>query len=85
LQKRIALRGRDIESKITAEYLAQLNELYEEWIQGFSLSPVLIVPSDDVDFVNYPGHLDLVIKKVEEKLRGKEEVVFAPEDIQNFR
>jgi deoxyadenosine/deoxycytidine kinase len=84
LQKRIALRGRDIESKITADYLAQLNKLYEEWIKEFSLSPVLIVPSDDVDFVTYSGHLDLIVEKVEEKLKGKEEVVFAPEDIQRL-
>jgi deoxyadenosine/deoxycytidine kinase len=84
LQERIAMRGRDIESKITADYLGQLNILYEEWIQGFSLSPVLIVPCDEVDFVAYTGHLDLIIEKVEDKLRGKEEVVFDPEDIQRL-
>lgn len=84
LQRRITLRGREIENKITADYLDQLNELYEEWIQGFSLSPVLIVPADDLDFVAYPGHLDLIVEKVEEKLMGKEEVVFDPEDIQRF-
>ena len=85
LQKRIAQRGRDIESKISVEYLSQLNKLYEEWIEGFSLSPILIVPADDVDFVAYTGHLDLIVEKVEGKLRGKEEVIFAPEDIQQFQ
>jgi deoxyadenosine/deoxycytidine kinase len=84
LQARIAMRGRDIESKITAGYLGQLNVLYEEWIAAFSLSPVLIVPADEVDFVAYSGHLDLIVEKVEEKLKGKEEVVFAPEDIEQF-
>jgi deoxyadenosine/deoxycytidine kinase len=84
LQARIAMRGRDIESKITADYLRQLNKLYEEWIAEFSLSPVLIVPADEVDFVAYSGHLDLIVEKVEEKLKGKEEVVFAPEDIEQF-
>jgi deoxyadenosine/deoxycytidine kinase len=84
LQARIAMRGRDIESKITADYLGQLNVLYEEWIAAFSLSPVLIVPADEVDFVAYSGHLDLIVEKVEEKLKGKEEVVFAPEDIEQF-
>jgi deoxyadenosine/deoxycytidine kinase len=84
LQARIDMRGRDIESKITADYLGQLNKLYEEWIAAFSLSPVLIVPADEVDFVAYSGHLDLIVEKVEEKLKGKEEVVFAPEDIEQF-
>jgi deoxyadenosine/deoxycytidine kinase len=84
LQARIAQRGRDIESNITGDYLAQLNKLYEDWIANFSLSPVLIVPADEIDFVAYPGHLDLIVEKVEEKLKGKEEVVFAPEDIEQF-
>jgi deoxyadenosine/deoxycytidine kinase len=84
LQKRIALRGRDFESKITDDYLTRLKKLYEEWITEFSLCPVLTVPSDDVDFVTYSGHLDLIVEKVEEKLQGKKGVVFAPEDIRRF-
>jgi deoxyadenosine/deoxycytidine kinase len=84
LRARIVMRGRQIESNITGGYLAQLNELYEEWIADFSLSPVLIVPADQIDFVAYPGHLDLIVEKVEEKMKGKEEVVFAPEDIEQF-
>ncbi len=85
LVSRIERRGRDIESKIAPEYLEQLNVLYEEWIDNFDLCPVLTVPSDDVDFVAFPGHLDLVVQKVQEKLTGKEEVRFAPEDIRRFR
>lgn len=84
LLERISLRGRDFESKITKEYLNQLNELYEDWISGFSYCPVLTVPADDIDFVTYSGHLDLVVEKVEEKLRGNEEVNFAPEDIRRY-
>ena len=84
LQKRIALRGRDFESKITDDYLTRLKKLYEEWITEFSLCPVLTVPSDDVDFVTYSGHLDLIVEKVEEKLQGKKGVAFAPEDIRRF-
>jgi len=76
LQKRIRLRGRSYEQDISAIYLGQLNELYEEWIAGFSLCPVLSVPSDDLDFVLNPGHLELIVDKVLEKLQGWEEVVF---------
>ena len=53
-----------------------INELYEEWIDGFSLCPVLSVPSDDLDFVLNPDHLKLIADKVLEKLQGREEVVF---------
>lgn len=76
LQKRIRLRGRPYEQDIATTYLEQLNELYEEWIAGFSLCPVLSVPSDDLDFVLNPGHLELIMDKVLEKLQGQEEVVF---------
>ncbi|MFC1936275.1 deoxynucleoside kinase [Chloroflexota bacterium] len=85
LLARIERRGRDFEAKISTEYLEQLNALYQSWISDFSLCPVLTVPADDIDFVAFPGHMDLIVQKVEEKLTGKEEVVFAPEDIRRFR
>ena len=81
LQKRIKHRGRDYEQQISMEYLAQLNKLYEDWTDNFSLCPVLAVPADDLDYVSIPEHLDLVVRKVQEKLMGKEEVIFAPEEM----
>lgn len=78
---RIASRGRDYERSITPEYLDGLNSLYESWIAGFTLCPVLTVPGDDLDFVAHPGHLKLIVAKMEEKLTGKDEVVFAPEEV----
>lgn len=76
LQDRIQRRGRPFERDIAASYLEQLNQLYEEWIDGFSLCPVLTVPSDDLDFVLNPDHLELITEKILEKLQGREEVVF---------
>src|SRR4030066_1620273 len=83
LQQRISHRGRDYERTITPEYLVQLNGLYEEWISNFSLCPVLTVPADELDYVAHPGHLDLIALKVEEKLTGKEEVVFSADEVAN--
>lgn len=85
LEERINLRGRDYERRITSEYLDQLNKLYETWIDNFNLCPVLSVPADDLDYVAHTGHLDLIVQKVLEKLTGKEEVVFNPEEVENFR
>ncbi len=81
LLRRIAKRGRDYEQDISADYLAQLNTLYEQWIQRFALCPVLTVPADDLDYVAHPAHLDLIVRKVREKLAGKEEVVFTAEEV----
>ncbi len=85
LSARIAQRGRDYERQITPDYLNQLNSLYEEWIANFSLCPVLTVPADDLDYVAHPGHLRLIASKVNEKLTGKEEVVFSADEVANSR
>jgi len=81
LLTRIERRGRDYEQSIAPGYLESLNELYEAWINGFTLCPVLTVPADDLDFVAHPGHLRLIVDKVQEKLTGKEEVIFAPDEV----
>lgn len=81
LLRRIESRGRDYERTIAPEYLAGLNDLYESWIAGFTLCPVLTVPADDLDFVAHPGHLELVAAKVDDKLTGKEEVIFAADEV----
>jgi deoxyadenosine/deoxycytidine kinase len=81
LLERIARRGRSYEQQIQPEYLDQLNLLYEEWINTFTLCPVLTVPADDLDYVSHSSHLDLIVSKIREKLSGKEEVQFDQEEI----
>jgi len=81
LRRRIALRGRDYEQQIRPDYLARLNDLYEQWIQTFTLCPVLTVPADNLDYVAHNSHLELVVSKIHDKLSGKEEVVFGEEDV----
>jgi deoxyadenosine/deoxycytidine kinase len=76
LQQRISQRGRTYERSITVDYLEQLNGLYEDWLQRFQQCPVLTVPSDTLDFVRSESHLDLITSKIQEKLSGKEEVIF---------
>jgi deoxyadenosine/deoxycytidine kinase len=81
LLKRIMQRSRNYEKSISPEYLHRLNDLYRQWIDHFTLCPVLTVPADDLDFVAHPKHLDLIIQKIQEKLTGKEVVVFDPEEL----
>jgi deoxyadenosine/deoxycytidine kinase len=76
LVERIRRRGRSIESSISADYLALLDSFYEDWMLAFDLCPVLTIRSDDLDFVNQPQHLDTVMERINEKLSGKEEIVF---------
>ncbi|MEX1071522.1 MAG: deoxynucleoside kinase [Anaerolineales bacterium] len=76
LMRRIKIRGREMETGITQEYLQLLEGYYDDWLAKFDLCPVLTVPSGNLDFVHYPQNLDIVIEKMEEKLSGKEDVVF---------
>lgn len=85
LMNRISHRGREYERTITPGYLAQLNELYENWFSHFILCPVLAVPTDDLDYVTHSAHLDLIVSKIQEKLTGKEEVVFQPDEVARLR
>jgi deoxyadenosine/deoxycytidine kinase len=78
LSRRIALRNRDYEKSINPDYLAGVNDLYNEWISTFTLCPVLTIPADELDYVVRPDHLELILNRVQQKLTGKDEVVFYP-------
>jgi deoxyadenosine/deoxycytidine kinase len=79
LVERIRSRGRGIESGITAEYLALLESFYEEWLRVFDLCPVLTLRTHDLDFVHKPGHLDIVVNRIQDKLAGRDIIIF-PDD-----
>jgi len=76
LVDRIKKRGRSIESGISPDYLQRLEIYYEEWLQSFDLCPVLTIKTDDLDFVHKPKHLDLVVRRIQDMLSGKEEMIF---------
>ncbi len=86
LVERIRRRGRDIESGISADYLALLESFYDDWMASFDICPVLTIHTGDIgreiplDFVHNSKHLDIVVDRIQDKLAGKEDVVF-PADI----
>ncbi|NCF66793.1 MAG: deoxynucleoside kinase [Anaerolineaceae bacterium] len=76
LLQRIHKRGRQMETGITADYLTLLDAFYQEWLGIFDLCPVLTIHSADLNFVKNPHHLDIVVQRIQDKLSGKEEVIF---------
>ena len=76
LMNRIHSRGREIESSISADYLTLLESFYHDWVKHFDLCPVLTLKTGDLDFVHKPEHLDLIVHRIQDKLAGKEEIVF---------
>lgn len=76
LLNRIQQRGRNIESSITADYLRLLESFYDDWMQTFDVCPVLTIRTDDLDYVHRPKHLNIVVQRIQERLAGREEVIF---------
>ncbi len=76
LVRRIGQRGRDFERSISEEYLTALNELYDEWVANFSLCPILTVETDNLDYLHYDEHLDQIVRRVQDRLYGKEYLTF---------
>jgi len=51
VRKRIAMRGREMEQDIPVSYLRRLHKLYEGWIESYTLSPLMIIPTNRLDYV----------------------------------
>lgn len=68
LKQRIRIRGRKMEQDIPTPYLKRLNDLYEDWFKRYSLSPVLVLPTDTLDYLtNLVDRVDL-FRQIEKHL-----------------
>jgi len=52
LRRRIKLRGRSMEQGVPLSYLKRLDRLYENWIASYTLSEVLVLDTERMDYVN---------------------------------
>ena len=71
LRERIARRGRDFERAIPEDYLARLNDLYDDWAGRWSASPILALDSAPLDFAHDPAALEDVAARVRKALPGR--------------
>jgi deoxyadenosine/deoxycytidine kinase len=56
-----------------------LESFYDDWMDTYDICPVLTIRTDDLDFVNKARHLDIVVKRIQDTLAGREELVFPTE------
>jgi deoxyadenosine/deoxycytidine kinase len=68
LVSQIKKRGRDFESNITEKYLSDLNEHYQEFTTNYKEGKILVLDVNNIDFVNNPADLALIISKVDKAL-----------------
>ncbi|AXK16221.1 deoxynucleoside kinase [Bacillus toyonensis] len=72
LQKRIAMRGREFEKNMDPNYLLQLTKDYETAMDTFKKDhpdiPVLKFNGDDMDFVQNPDDLNVILSTLQNTL-----------------
>lgn len=68
LVKQIEKRGRDFEYAIRIDYLKNLNEHYETWINNYTQGKLLIIDVNKLDFVERVEDFAYVISKVDYEL-----------------
>jgi deoxyadenosine/deoxycytidine kinase len=59
LQARVARRGRDYERAIPADYLNRLSDLYDDWAKHFTLAPLVVVGSNELNWADPASDLGL--------------------------
>ncbi len=72
LFERIQLRGRRFERSISREYLNALNEAFNHFFFSYLQTPLLVVNTDALDFVNDEEQLHDLIRRISEPVRGTE-------------
>ena len=72
LIERVRRRGVPYERSIPDDYLARLAETYARFFYQYDASPVLIVNSDNLNFVDQPGDFALLLQRVA-AMRGPRE------------
>ncbi len=70
LVEHIQTRGRDYEGNMSLDYLKKLNEKYENWIAGYDIGNLLIVPVDGIDFMNNREDFGSIVERIDGELFG---------------
>lgn len=69
---RVRKRGEPMERDIEEHYLRRLSEAYTTYFHGYTDTPLLIVNSERLNFADDPGHIDLLVERIEAMRGGRE-------------
>jgi len=72
LIERVHRRGVDFERRISAQYLTRLADAYSRYFYAFEASPLLIVNSERLNFVDNDEHVGLLLSRIA-SMRGRRE------------
>ena len=70
LMHNISKRGRDFETNMSFEYLDALGQVYAEYFFKYQETPLIIINTNNIDFVHNNADLEEVIKYIREPVSG---------------
>ena len=70
LMQNISKRGREYEQSIDWEYIDALNQIYNEYFFQYNKRNLLIINTNDIDFVNNNNDLEEIIKFIRTPAEG---------------
>ncbi|HXB57877.1 MAG TPA: deoxynucleoside kinase [Vicinamibacteria bacterium] len=70
LMKRIRTRGRPEETRLSEEYLAEVNRAYNYYFFHYGQTPLLVVNTADVDFDKRAEDVDDLVKQIKSMGKG---------------
>jgi len=70
LVRRIRQRGRPEETRLSEEYLAEVNRAYNHYFFHYTQTPLLVVNTAEVDFVKRAEDVDDLIKQIRQMGKG---------------
>ena len=70
LMENIKKRGRDFEKNMSEEYIDALNQVYNEYFFRYQDTPLIIINTNNIDFVENPGDLEEMISYIRQPVAG---------------
>ena len=70
LMEFIRKRGRNIEKNISEEYIQALNELYNKFFFHYNETPLLVINTDDIDFVHNESDYQDILYEINQHTVG---------------
>ena len=70
LMKNIEKRGRNMEKNVTWEYIDALNQVYTEYFFRYQDTPLVIINTNNIDFVENENDLNEVIDYIRQPVSG---------------
>ena len=68
--KRVKKAARSFEKGLTPDYLSQLIEAYNYYFYHYEETPLLVVDTNEIDFVNRPADFDDLVSQVQKARKG---------------